>query len=662
MKLKKEKIQKYSKMANAVRFLSADAVEKANSGHPGMPMGMAEVVTILFALHLRFNPQDSTWINRDRFILSAGHGSMLIYSLLYLLDYPGISLEDIKNFRKLGYPTAGHPEYNEIPGIETTTGPLGQGLGNGLGMAISEKIIRNRLGKDIINHHTYVLAGDGCLMEGISHEFASLSGHLELENLIVLYDDNKISIDGPTSLTMSDNTEQRFASMGWHVNTVDGYDFDEINNALLQAKNDKRPSIICCQTKIGFGSPNKEGKETSHGSPIGEEELLKAKEKLNWNYSPFEVPNETLENWKEVSVKNIEEHKKWIENKHTKITKFFDTHSEFKIKIEEAKNNAINHFLSQENSSMASRKSSEYVIKELITKNLNIIGGSADLSGSNNTFVKLMKKIKPEDFTGNYIHWGVREHCMAAAMTGISLHGFFIPYGGTFLVFSDYFRPSIRLAALMKKQVIYVLSHDSIGLGEDGPTHQPIEHLSSLRGIPNLKVFRPCDSIETAECWSLALLNKTGPSVIALSRQNLPLLRNDTFKLNKNYCSNGAYVLKENINSKINIFASGSEVSIAFEASNKLMLENINVNVISVPCMELFQEHNVNKKNSFFHNKTNIYIEAGTSQSWDKWIRENDVFIGLENYGASGPGKELYQHFGITAERIIKEVKNIIAN
>ncbi len=651
MKIIDQDIKKYLSMANAVRFLSADAVEKANSGHPGMPMGMAEVVTVLFSLHLRFNPKDSNWENRDRFILSAGHGSMLIYSLLYLLGYPGINLDDIKNFRQIDYPTAGHPEYNEIPGVETTTGPLGQGLANGLGMAISEKIMRNRLGKGVINHRTYILAGDGCLMEGISHEFASLSGHLNLENLTVLYDDNEISIDGPTSLTMSDNTANRFTSMGWHVVNINGHDINEINNALTEVKTKKKPSIICCKTKIGFGSPNKEGKETSHGAPLGEEELLKAKSKLNWNFPAFEVPSKTLRDWSEVSTKNASEYEAWSKKNLKVIKKFKLSEDLFKKKLKAAKNKAITNFLSHQEISMATRKSSENVIKELVEQNLNIIGGSADLSGSNNTYVKLMKKIKAKDFTGNYIHWGVREHCMASAMNGISLHGFLIPYGGTFLVFSDYFRPAIRLAAMMKIQVIYVLTHDSIGLGEDGPTHQPIEHLSSLRAIPNVKVFRPCDSIETAECWELALLNKSGPSVIALSRQNLPLIRNNEFEFENNFCSEGAYIIKMQKNAKINIFASGSEVSLAVEASKILLKNKIMVNVISVPCMELYKEKKL------IENKKNIFVEAATSQSWDKWMKQGDIFIGLEGFGASGPGEKLYKHFGITADRIVDEVK-----
>ncbi len=659
MKFTKEEINKYSSMANAIRFLSADAVEKAKSGHPGMPMGMADVVTILFALHLRFNPKDTLWANRDRFILSAGHGSMLIYSLLFFLEYPGITLDDIKNFRKLGSPTAGHPEYNEIPGIETTTGPLGQGLANGLGMAISEKVMRSRLGEDTINHFTYILAGDGCLMEGISHEFSSLAGHLNLEKIIVIYDDNKISIDGPTSLTMSDDTINRFKSMGWHVCQINGHDFDEINNAFAEARNDKRPSIICCETKIGFGSPNKEGKASSHGSPLGEEEIKKAKLSLDWNYSSFETPDKVLKDWKEVSYRNIDEYKNWLDDNNKKLKDFSLQENFFKTKVNRAKNNAISYFLSNSNISLATRKSSEFMIKELISQELNIIGGSADLSGSNNTFVDLMKKIDSHDFSGNYIHWGVREHCMAAAMNGISLHGFLIPFGGTFLVFSDYFRPAIRLAGLMRKQVIYILTHDSIGLGEDGPTHQPVEHLSSLRCIPNVKVFRPCDAVETAECWELALLNNEGPSVIALSRQNLPLIRNQDFEKNKNFSAAGAYCIYKKNNPTINIYASGSEVSIAVDAANELINENISVEVISVPCIELFEENKYKNSNIFSQNKTNIFIEAGTSQSWDKWMNKGDIFIGMNSFGASGPANDLYEHFGITKDRIVEEVKNI---
>ncbi len=656
MKLTEEEIKKHSEMANAIRFLSADAVQNANSGHPGMPMGFAEVATILFSYHLKFDPRNPDWANRDRFILSAGHGSMLLYSILYLLNYPKIELNDIKNFRKLGYPTAGHPEHGEIPGIETTTGPLGQGLGNGLGIAISEKLMRERLGKEVINHFTYVVAGDGCIMEGISHEFASLAGHLSLSNLIVLYDDNKISIDGPTSITMSDNTLGRFESMGWHTEKTNGYDLNNINKAISNAKLDNRPSIISFETEIGFGSPSKQGKASSHGAPLGKEELLKAKDNLNWKHEAFEVPDKILKYWSDLSKKYINEFNSWTKNHGEKVANLAKNKTLKKETIIEARKKLIGTFL-QNNKLIATRKSSELVIGEFINKKLNLLGGSADLTGSNNTIVEEMVKIKPSDFSGNYLHWGVREHCMAAAMNGISLHGFFVPYGGTFLVFSDYCRPAIRLSALMKQQVIYVFTHDSIGLGEDGPTHQPIEHLSSLRAIPNVKIFRPCDSIETAECWELALLNNNGPSVLALSRQNLEQLRNKSFDLFKNYTSDGAYEIRKHDNSDITFVSSGSEVQLAVEASNELLKDNIKARVISVPCIENITQENADK---IFKKSKNIFIEAGIRLSWDRFMNEKDIFIGMSSFGASGPAKDLYKNFNITKDRIITEAKNLI--
>ncbi len=659
MKLTEPEIKKYIAMANAIRFLSADAVENAKSGHPGMPMGIAEVVTILFSKHLKFNPRNPEWANRDRFILSAGHGSMLMYSLLYLLGYPKISMKHIKNFRKVNSPTAGHPEYGELPGIETTTGPLGQGLGNSLGMAISEKIMRSRYGKNVFNHYTYVLAGDGCLMEGISHEFASLAGHLKLSNLILIYDDNKISIDGPTSLTMSDNTLERFDSMGWHTTSIDGYNFEEINSAFTNAKFDPRPSLISCQTTIGYGAPNKQNTASSHGAPLGEEEIQMSKKNLQWDYEKFEIPELTLQDWKEVGNRNIELSKEWEKQNSSILKKIKIIKDELLSNIEKGKKESIKFFLNNKEN-VATRKSSEIVLEFMNKYNLNLIGGSADLTGSNNTFVKSMNKITKTDFKGNYVHWGVREHCMAAAMNGIALHGFLIPYGGTFLVFSDYCRPSIRLSALMKKRVIYVFTHDSIGLGEDGPTHQPIEHLSSLRDIPNLKVFRPCDSIETAECWALALANKEGPSVLALSRQNLRLIRDLKFSIEQNYSNNGAYIILDFNTPDINIIATGSEVEIAVEASKKLHKKNIKARVISMPCMELFNEKNVEYKNKIMDASKNIFIEAGTMQSWARYMKPEDIFIGLKSFGLSGPGKDVYEHFQITVDRVLKEAKKVL--
>ena len=658
MKFTEEEKKKYSLMANAVRFLSADAVEKAKSGHPGMPMGMADVATILFSLHLNFYAKDPNWPNRDRFILSAGHGSMLIYSILHLLGYEGVTLNDLQNFRKIGFPTAGHPEFNEIPGIETTTGPLGQGLGNALGMAISEKIIRNRLGKSKFSHNTYVLAGDGCLMEGISHEVASLAGHLSLSNLIVLYDDNEISIDGPTSLTMSDKTLDRFLSCGWHVDSINGYDFDEINSAIEIAKKDPRPSLISCKTIIGYGAPNKQGSAVSHGAPLGEEEIKLAKDSMNWNYDPFYIPKEIISLWRESGVRAKENYEAWINSKENQVSNLLLKENDFREKVKLAKKESTEFFF-KNTKDLATRKSSEIVLSHLMGKELNLLGGSADLTGSNNTYVKEMQVINKHNFTGNYLHWGVREHGMAAAMNGIALHGFFIPYGGTFLVFSDYCRPAIRLSALMKQKVIYVFTHDSIGLGEDGPTHQPVEHLSSLRGIPNLNVFRPCDAIETSECWELALLSDNKPSVIALSRQNLPLLRKPS-NSNENLSSYGAYILNKKEGFDITIISSGSEVSLALQASKELIEKNINVRVVSMTSMELFRKQDNKYKSEILDKSKNIFLEAGSIQSWGQWMKNDDIFIGLDSFGVSGPGKDVFLHFEISVDRVKEEIMRML--
>ena len=648
--------KKNKDLANAIRFLSIDAVQKANSGHPGMPMGMADVVTILFKYYLKFNPQNPNWINRDRFVLSAGHGSMLLYSLLYLTGYKSISLNDIKNFRQLNSICAGHPEYKINTGIETTTGPLGQGIANAVGFALAEEILKKKFGKNILNHKTYVLAGDGCLMEGISHEALSLAGHLRLKNLIMLFDNNSISIDGPTNLSVSDNYKKRFNSYGWDYLEVDGHNEKQIYNALKKAQKAKRPTTISCKTTIGYGSPNKSGTASAHGSPLGKDEINLVRKKLKWNHEPFKMPQKILREWKEIGLKGIKEELKWTKyyNKKKKLVeKTFS--NKFKRVFEIQKQNIIKNL-----ETIATRKSSEKILANLTKVNNSLIGGSADLSGSNNTKTKNHTIIKPGDFKGNYIHYGVREHAMCGIMNGLALHSGLIPYGGTFLIFSDYCKPSIRLSAFMKQRVIYVMSHDSIGLGEDGPTHQPIEQLSSLRSVPNLNVFRPADETETLECWQLALENLSSPSVLALTRQKLEPVRKKFIKENK--CSYGAYeISRTNNNVELTIFASGSEVNLANEVSHKLATENIYSKVISVPCQELLEKQtNAYKKNILEETKFKISIEAGATNNWEKFIGKKGLAFGIDDFGKSAPYKNVYKHFGLTSENITKKVKEML--
>jgi len=649
-------IKENKDLANAIRFLSIDAVQKANSGHPGMPMGMADVVTILFKYYLKFNPQNPSWINRDRFVLSAGHGSMLLYSLLYLTGYKSISLKDIKNFRQLNSICAGHPEYKINTGIETTTGPLGQGIANAVGFALAEEILKKKFGKNILNHKTYVLAGDGCLMEGISHEALSFAGHLKLKNLIMLFDNNSISIDGPTNLAVSDNYKKRFNSYGWDYLDIDGHNEKQIFNALKKAQKSKRPTAISCKTTIGYGSPNKSGTASAHGSPLGKDEVKLVRKKLKWNYEPFEIPQKILKKWKNIGFKGVKEELKWKKNYNKKksiIEKTFSNKTIKKIEIE--KQNIIKN-----PKTIATRKSSEKILANLTKANNALIGGSADLSGSNNTKTKNHKIIKPGDFKGNYIHYGVREHAMCGIMNGLALHSGLIPYGGTFLIFSDYCRPSIRLSAFMKQRVIYVMSHDSIGLGEDGPTHQPIEQLSNLRSVPNLNVFRPADETETLECWQLALENLSSPSVLALTRQKLEPVRKKFIKENK--CSYGAYeISRTNNNVELTIFASGSEVNLANEVSHKLATENIYSKVISVPCQELLEKQtNAYKKNILKETKFKISIEAGTTNSWEKFIGQQGLTFGIDDFGKSAPYKNVYKNFGLTSDNITKKVKEML--
>ena len=634
----------HNDLANAIRFLSIDAVQKANSGHPGMPMGMADVCTVLYRDFLKFNPGNPNWENRDRFVLSAGHGSMLLYSLLYLTGYKSISINDIKNFRQLNSICAGHPEYEPGSGIETTTGPLGQGIGNAVGFALAEQILQAKFGKKSFNHKTYVLAGDGCLMEGISHEAMSLAGHLKLKNLIMLFDNNSISIDGPTSLAVSDKYKKRFESYNWDYIEINGHKEKEIFKALKKAQKAKRPTVISCKTKIGYGSPNKSGKSSAHGSPMGEDEIKLIRKKLKWPHEPFDIPKNILKAWREIG------NKAQIKEKKSNKISFKEEGLKKKIKsvIDNAKENAA-----KELKSIATRKSSENILKDL-TKNLPLlIGGSADLTGSNNTKTEFQKIISPGKFNGNYIHYGVREHAMASIMNGLALHSNLIPYGGTFLVFSDYCKPSIRLSALMGQRVIYVMSHDSIGLGEDGPTHQPIEHLSSLRSIPNLNVFRPCDTTETIECWDIALNSKDKPSVISLTRQNLSQPR-DQMKV-ENLCELGAYeIYRSSDNIELTLMASGSEVEIAISASKKLAQKNINSKVISFPSMELFDAQSENYRSKILgETKIKISIEASHPMSWKKYVGNDGVTMGIEDFGKSAPYKEVYKYFKLTDDDIV---------
>jgi transketolase len=647
---------KFDQLSNAVRFLSIDAVQKANSGHPGMPMGMADVVTVLFKYHLRFNPKNPNWINRDRFILSAGHGSMLLYSLLHLSGYKSISIEDIKNFRQLNSICAGHPEYKKGTGIETTTGPLGQGLGNAVGMAIAEEILKKKFGSSIINNKTYVIASDGDLMEGISHEAMSLAGHLKLKNLIVFFDNNKISIDGATSLSVSDNYKKRFESYGWNFIEVNGHNEKQISKAISKASKSNKPTLISCKTVIGFGSPNKSGKASSHGSPLGDDEISLVRKKLKWNNEPFKIPEEILKEWKKIGDRGELLEKKWQESLNKKDPKLKSDLE--KIYINSDISDLERHIEKEKTKyfeikpSLATRQCSSLSIESITTILPQLIGGSADLSGSNNTKTNNSKIIDSKNFGGNYIHYGVREHGMAATMNGLALYGGLIPYGGTFLIFSDYCKPSIRLSALMGLKVIYIFSHDSIGLGEDGPTHQPIEQLAGLRAIPNLNVFRPADINETLECWEIALKSKNTPSVIALSRQKVPYVNPNNSKKNK--CENGAYEVSiTSHESNVTLVASGTEVELALKVQDKLEENNIHSKVVSMPCMELFDKQPEKYKRDLIEEDSLVVtLEAGSISSWQKYIKNKGLNLGIDQFGESAPYKEVYDHFNLTEEKV----------
>ena len=648
----------HKKLSTALRMLAIEMVEEAKSGHPGMPMGFADVATVLFQHFLKFNPKDSTWANRDRFILSAGHGSALLYALLHLTGYEQYTISELKRLRQLESITPGHPEFNPALGIETTTGPLGQGIANAVGMAIAEKKLRQNLGKDVIKHKVYVVVGDGCIMEGITHEAMSLAGHLGLNNLVVLFDDNRISIDGSTSLTISDITPTRISSYNWDVISVDGHNPNDIWNALNKVQKADKPTFIACRTKIGYGSPNFEDSKECHGKNLGQDEIKLIKKNYNWNYEKFFTPAPVLQGWRSFYKRNLNEYHNWQKKHKTKYKQFFKESNNIKPALDAIKE-LKNHFLSNKGVE-ATRKSSKKVIEKISPMMRGLIGGSADLSDSNGTKLSSQKIISKADFSGNYIYYGVRENAMVAIMNGIKTYDCFIPYGGTFLVFSDYCRPSIRLAALMKLPIILIFTHDSIGVGEDGPTHQPVEHLTTLRAIPNLNVFRPADAIETAECWELILQQRYTPSMLCLTRQNIVQVRNSLTTDNReNLVAYGAYILYQSSHHDtiISIFASGSEVSMALDVARNLEAQGIGCKVISVPCQELFWQQPLEYQTGILDSNTlKVAIEAGVEQSWSKIIGLHGLFCGVETFGKSAPYDDLYKYFELTAQKITEKI------
>ena len=650
--------KEHQDMANAIRFLSVDAIEKSKSGHPGMPLGMADVATVLFSKIIKLNPNEPKWFDRDRFVLSAGHGSMLMYSVLYLMGYKDISIEDIKNFRQLGAKTAGHPEYGHLEGIDMTTGPLGQGISSAVGMAMAEKHTASIFGNDVCNHFTYVVAGDGCLMEGISEEAISLAGHLKLNKLIVLWDNNNITIDGKVDISNSTNQIKRFKAVGWNTIEIDGHNPKQIEKAIKKAQKSKLPTLISCKTKIGFGAPNKQGTSKCHGSPLGEVEANAMRKSLNWNYEPFEVPFEVLENWKKASLRHEQTYKNWSEKAKAK-GKDFQAFIANKLPknwnqdLVTLKNQAIS-----EQTNVATRKASQMCLEAIIPNIPQVIGGSADLAASNLTKIPSQKDFTAKNYMGNNVNYGIREHAMGAIMNGLSLHGGAIPFGGTFFIFSDYLRPSQRLAALMGIRSIYVLTHDSIGVGEDGPTHQPVEHLASYRAMPNINTFRPCDVVETAEAWEIAIDSENNPSILALSRQNLPMLRKSA---EENLTLKGAYIISGDENLRdATIIATGSEVSLAVEAQKMLKEEGINVVVVSMPCSELFDEQPIDYQEKVLGSAPRVSVEAGAKFGWERYVGLNGDIIGMDGFGASAPANKLYEYFGITKEEVVDSVKNLL--